>query len=253
MGAFIGGLLAFLPKIDRKVKYRSILTGSGIFLIFMSFYFLNKDLSFPGVNALYPCLGAGLVILANHKEKQNPVSHFLSIKPLVFIGLISYSLYLWHWSFIVFYKHYTFEKPDLIFVFAFSFVVATLSWRFIESPFRLTNKKGLPYLILLLTAISLILFGCYVYLAKGIPQRLPKKLSYISISGLKELKNPQQKKCFTDWGKGISINQVWEKSCRLGISNNDKKEVFAFIGDSHSDALFTAQVSEFKTTLKNTL
>ena len=235
----LGALLAFLPKINFQSRYRALLTGSGIILVFVSFYFLSKELSFPGINALFPCLGAGMIILANHKRSGNFVSKLISIKPLVFIGLISYSLYLWHWSFIVFYKHYTFEKPNIIIVLIFSFIVATISWKFIEKPFRATSKKRLPYVILSLTTLSLILFGYYIYQSKGIPERLPDRFSYLTAEGIKELKNPYQQECFRDWGKGISLNQVWEKSCRLGVSNKNKKISFAFIGDSHSDALFT--------------
>jgi peptidoglycan/LPS O-acetylase OafA/YrhL len=235
----LGSLLVFSPKIKPYKQYRSLLTGGGIIVILMSFYFLSKELSFPGKNALFPCLGAGMIILANHKNKENFVSKFISIKPLVFIGLISYSLYLWHWAFIVFYKYYTLEKPSLVIVLLFSFIVAIFSWKFIEKPFRETDKKRLPYFSLFLVGLGLIIFSYLIYLTKGIPERLPDKLSYMSMGGIKELKNPYRKRCFT-WGeKGIPLDQVWKKACRLGESTENMKESFVLIGDSHSDALFT--------------
>lgn len=69
---------------------------TGLAMIAIAVFALSERTPFPGAAALLPCIGTALVILAG--KTRNPVSAILEIKPLVFIGLISYSLYLWHWA-----------------------------------------------------------------------------------------------------------------------------------------------------------
>src|SRR5207249_2595824 len=86
--------------------------------------------------ALLPCVGAALLI---HCSPGTLVGRFLTLPPLVFVGLISYSLYLWHWPVLVFGQYFaigqitTIEVVGLLFL---SAVLATLTWRFVEQPFR---------------------------------------------------------------------------------------------------------------------
>ena len=93
----------------------------------------------PGVAALLPCLGTAMIIVSGgHGETL--VSRVLSARPAVFVGLISYSLYLWHWPLLVLAQELKpapylgrFEKLAVL---ALSFGCAILSWRYVERPFR---------------------------------------------------------------------------------------------------------------------
>ncbi|MGQ5675308.1 acyltransferase family protein, partial [Lacticaseibacillus paracasei] len=67
----------------------------GIILIALSITMIDEKMSFPGYIAIIPVLGASLIIASNGNDLV--VSKLLSVRPVVFFGLISYPLYLWHW------------------------------------------------------------------------------------------------------------------------------------------------------------
>ncbi len=131
---------------------------------------------FPGLSAIAPCLGSVLIISAG-EEGPSVVSVVLSWRPVVFVGLISYSLYLWHWPVIMVYRmgaltdmsawferHYgTLFRPDRldhVVQIMVSFALAILSWRFVERPFRKGRMRlsGRP-LFALSGAVMLVCLG----------------------------------------------------------------------------------------------
>ena len=75
---------------------------AGITLITYAVVTFSPETPFPGASALIPCLGAALLIYAGEGEGSSIVSKALSLWPMVFVGLISDSLYLWHWPLLVF-------------------------------------------------------------------------------------------------------------------------------------------------------
>jgi hypothetical protein len=96
-------------------------------------------MEFPGERALRPCLGAVLVIMTGRDGPPTRMARVLSLRPLVFVGLISYSLYLWHWPIIVLMKYWTGDGLSALqsaLAIAVSLAAASLSWRFVERPFR---------------------------------------------------------------------------------------------------------------------
>ena len=140
----LGGILAFNKiKQPENNKINESLGILGLVLIAISIFTIKND-SFPGLMALLPCLGAGLVIFSGNKEKTTITAKILSIRPLVFIGLISYSLYLWHWPIITFYKEYSgqvsLSVATAIIISLISIIISYFSWKFIENPFRKRKK-----------------------------------------------------------------------------------------------------------------
>ena len=137
-----GGILSMgvLPAPIGAAR-RNLLAACGLLLITGSVFLIDQDLPFPGLLALPPCLGAVLIILAG-RDGGSMVARLLSQKPIVFIGLISYSLYLWHWPIVVFQKNYSFlagglpETANKLLIIAVSVAVGACSWKFIEQPFR---------------------------------------------------------------------------------------------------------------------
>ena len=112
---------------------------------------------FPGWHALIPCLGAALLIYAGEDERtRRSPPRLLSLWPLVFVGLISYSLYLWHWPLLVFARYWTITPltgwQSAAIVIA-SFILAALSWRYVEQPFR-GKRPAIPRRILLASAAT---------------------------------------------------------------------------------------------------
>lgn len=118
--------------------WQAELTGAaGLALIAIGTIVISPNTPFPGVAALAPCLGAATVIHSG-AATTTLVSRLLALSPLRFIGLISYSLYLWHWPVIVFYRLFDNEPDRLekVALVAVSILLATISWRLVEKPFR---------------------------------------------------------------------------------------------------------------------
>ncbi len=146
------GLGAFLSISKIEIRNRLLNECAGIVglaLILLSVKMYTHETTFPGLAALPPCLGAFLLIMAG--ERGGVVTRALSLRPLTFVGLISYSLYLWHWPIIVFSEAWLFlpKTPALsVGVIALSFFAAIVSWRFVERPFRLGAGRFSTKLVL---------------------------------------------------------------------------------------------------------
>lgn len=121
----------------------NILSLAGLMSIIYAACFLPPS-AYPGMYSLLPTLGAALLIYTG--EKQSIVNKLLTLKSIVFIGLISYSLYLWHWPIISLISSLNihigiYMGASILFL---SILLSTLSWRFIEQPFR--YKYHYPFL-----------------------------------------------------------------------------------------------------------
>jgi len=142
----LGGLLAlFISGVRcRNAALLWLSKSLGMFLIFYSFFYFSASTVFPGINALIPCIGSALIIFSG--SMSSPV-RVLMLRPVVFFGVISYSLYLWHWPVIVFVKYFYVEIDFWVFcwIMLASVFLGWLSWRYIETPFRVSDShfKGL--------------------------------------------------------------------------------------------------------------
>jgi len=98
----LGGLIALLPdRLGRRLSRVGLLGWAGLGLVIASAFALSGTQAFPGVLALLPAGGAALLIIGGSAAARFGPSRLTSIRPMVFIGGISYSLYLWHWPIIV--------------------------------------------------------------------------------------------------------------------------------------------------------
>ena len=140
MGAILAISYHKIPKTNQFTNH--IMSIIGITLIMLPAFLISKQSVFPGFNAFWPCLGAVLLI-ASGKNTVQPgiINKIISHKSFVFIGLISYSLYLWHWPIFSFVHYLGLELTGLIRLSAIiiSFVMAYLSWRFIEQSIKYLN------------------------------------------------------------------------------------------------------------------
>jgi peptidoglycan/LPS O-acetylase OafA/YrhL len=136
----LGLLLArgFYPPM-KSALVRTSVAGAGVLMIVASVFLITREMPFPGLMALPACLGTAMVIAAG-SAGGNLVGRLLSWKPIVFVGLISYSLYLWHWPIIVLYYEYLganfLALHQKFLLLPLIFAVSILSWRYIEQPFR---------------------------------------------------------------------------------------------------------------------
>lgn len=141
MGA---GLAIFWQVIPNFSQYKNnLLSIVGIGLILSTSFILSKQSQFPGINAFWPCLGTCfLIISGKNKNRSGIINALLSLKPVIFIGLISYSLYLWHWPVFVFITYTGLELTGILRIAAIAciFALAYLSWKYVEIPFRQKYK-----------------------------------------------------------------------------------------------------------------
>ena len=141
----VGALIAAggAPRIG-SARGRGLLALLGVALIAYGVIGLSEADPFPGWRALYPVLGAGLIIAYG---AGTGVGGVLSRGPLVYVGKISYSLYLWHWPVIVFYRMVqgpALAPAEIALVIGLSWLLADLSWRFVERPFRAEGFRLAP-------------------------------------------------------------------------------------------------------------
>jgi hypothetical protein len=201
--------------------------------VFGSISFLDPEMPFPGGLALFPTVGAALIIVAG-RNNLNPIARLLAARPLVAIGKISYSLYLWHWPIIVFAEKHQQNGPPSsgykALLLIISVITAYASWRWVEQPFR--DRAFLPARLSLLASLSvsgvaLSLIGLFAGLSDGWPARFP---------GIDAVSMERQTFADPDWEK-FSGNKClvqrpadWgEKNCFL--SHNANKNALLW-GDS---------------------
>ena len=138
----IGVCLALAAVGSRPEKIAAVFRWSGLIIILLSFFLLNNSSIFPGLNAVWPCLGAALIILGNSEQQTTNV---LTNRVSIYIGKISYSLYLWHWPMLSLPRYIMGELSTIqaLTLLGFAWLFADISWRFIESPVR---KSGINFI-----------------------------------------------------------------------------------------------------------
>lgn len=180
-----GSLVAVLPLSPLLLRHRSlreVCALAGLALILIASFFYTRETPFPGLAALPPCAGTALLIWANGRmdgRAPTAIGKLLSRRPVVFIGLISYSLYLWHWPFLAFSKYLAFTPLSAGYraaMLGFGFLFAVLSWKYVETPFRkrtlgASRRAVFGYAGAGLAAV--FSFGLLCMKMQGFPQRLP--------------------------------------------------------------------------------
>jgi peptidoglycan/LPS O-acetylase OafA/YrhL len=175
-----GGMLA-LAEEGRTTRaalarWRLPLVLTGAALLLFSFAWISEDMMFPGWVAGLPVL-ATVCLIASTSAADSFVKRVLRAPSLVFVGAISYSLYLWHWPVIVCARYLRVEPHGLVVgpvLVALSVVLATLSYRFVEQPVRkgqvLPTTRSLLYAVMSVGAL-LIAFGIVVRQTDGLAFR----------------------------------------------------------------------------------
>ena len=166
----MGSLLAYTAWTPKTQQGKILCSLLGLLLMFASIIGYGKE-TFPGFWAFPPCFGACLYIAGGTKIDKTILDWLTKNKVFVFIGVVSYSFYLWHWPIFVFYS--TFPNYKEISPFAglglslLAFAVAVLSWRFVEKPVRqnpfFKNRKRLWSGTVVLIAASIGLADHFNY------------------------------------------------------------------------------------------
>jgi peptidoglycan/LPS O-acetylase OafA/YrhL len=234
--ANIVGLNPIRAQFEKYKWIRHGLSFWGLMLLISSLFFIDQDTRFPGSWAILPVLGTLLIILAGDKSWFN--QSVLSSRILVGIGLISYPLYLWHWPLLSFASILEQSQPNWqirILCIAIAFVLALLTYYFIERPIRFgRNLKAKTYTLITLMLITASL-GFTTYISDGFKSRFPNQLIEEQISDL-AFNIPTT----MDWYCSDSSNE----GPRCLSSGPDPSTVV--IGDSHALTIYAGLVERFK-------
>ncbi len=179
----LGGIVALLPTPDRMGRpTRTVLTGLGLAAIIGSCLWIDPTMPFPGVLAALPCLGTALAIWSE-APGLTTFGRLLALPPMRFVGLTSYSFYLWHWPVLSLLRNLIGEElPPSVSATAIllAFGLAVLTWRFVETPFRRKSRDLSSRTVLIrgaLASVMVVAIGGMVWLLQGIPARLDEEES----------------------------------------------------------------------------
>jgi peptidoglycan/LPS O-acetylase OafA/YrhL len=227
-----------LPRLGRGVAINEIAAWVGLILVLAAAFLLNKNNSFPGWWALLPTVGAFFLISSGPTAWVNRT--ILAHPVLVYIGLISYPLYLWHWPLLSFTKiieGYP-AKPVVFTAVAIAFILAWLTYRWIETPIRSGRPKNIlvrfypGMLVASMAAVGLL--GLVTYQRDGFASRVSPEIAAI----LKEPYDIQTAyrsgRCFFNSGSGSHF--VFADEC-AGNGPPDQPLVLIW-GDSHAAHLY---------------
>jgi peptidoglycan/LPS O-acetylase OafA/YrhL len=245
----LGALLAVGAIPALRARWARELTAAiGLIAIGASVLLLTAEAPFPGVAALAPCLGTAALL---HAGSAGPtlVGRLLSLKPMQFFGLISYSLYLWHWPVIVLQRASFFlgenldSKIEKALMIALSVLFAWLSYKLIEQPFRGRSwlspggrwlDRRQMYAAGAIGAATLSAVSALLILSGGFPARMSAQANqtaaFLTQSPLLTMKDPT---CMA----GIGLrDRVDAEKCLTPL--NGKKNVL-LLGDSHAAHLWS--------------
>ncbi len=181
----LGAFLAFdiLPAL-RFRPFRELLSLAGVILIAWCVVSYTPETPFPGMNAFPPCFGAALVLYACGGKRDAVVGRILSSRGLVFVGLISYSLYLWHWPVFTFARLYLWRgltRLDTLALIGLSVLLSVASWRFVEQRFRkrsVTPGRSSALLWAAGVIYAFTMLGVFGHSSGGWPSRSPTFAKY---------------------------------------------------------------------------
>jgi len=239
----------YLPAIVGRIG-RNLASLTGLLLILIPAVKYSATTPFPGLAALPPCLGAALII-ASGETGGSFVGRILAWRPMVFVGLISYSLYLWHWPILVF-QNISYilvnappgSKSVKVAVFAASILVATLSWAFVETPFRKGRFRPArrPLFLVNGAAVAVVaVAGILVAAAHGFPARFPptaiemdRYATYDPSAAFRE------NVCFIN-----AHNTFADFDKARCLADDPTRKHYLLIGDSHAAQLYPGLLKVF--------
>lgn len=183
----LGSLVALIPALPLlKVRaMRELLVTLGVLGMVLPCFFYTKDTLFPGLYAIPPCLGTALFIIGASPQPNGTLPFAAKIftwRPVIFIGLISYSLYLWHWPLVAFSKYWALEEFSIAYkwgIVVLSFILGIASWRFVETPFRkktIASGRKLSFSYALSTSVLFIIIGALLIFMNGFTWRYSEKV-----------------------------------------------------------------------------
>ena len=220
----LGGILAIIKMnhVTKNINYK-FLPEIGLIFIVFSFFYYDDSYFHPQLKTSLAVIGTSVIIFFNNESSLT--YKFLSRKPIVKVGLISYSLYLWHYPIFSLARSLSIDEITFIIkiiLIIIIFIISLISFKYIEQPFRkrqVTNNKlvlkysGASYLLIFILSVFFLTFG-----------GLSKEKKFLNI----ENDNEKLRKL---WWSNIIENRI------TNFSKEDKTKIL-IVGNSHGRDLF---------------
>ena len=231
--------MRILPEMKRRPT-REVAAAVGLAMIAFAALTYSAATPFPGLAAIPPCFGAALIIAAG-QSGQSTIGKLLSLRPVVFIGTISYSLYLWHWPIVVYQSVGGIlggggpgHTPKILGISA-SLVAGYLSWRFVEVPFRNGRLKfsgPVLFRVAAAGAAGVAAVALAVLFTHGFRSRFSPEA--VRIASYLQYQSPYREgTCF------ITSRETYEDfSTSTCLHQDAKRQNYLLIGDSHAAQLW---------------
>jgi peptidoglycan/LPS O-acetylase OafA/YrhL len=222
----------YSPQFEKLNNPLSII---GFILLAVAIFGFDKTTPFPSFYTLIPIVGTVLIIL--FATEKTIIARVFSLRPVVGVGLVSFSAYLWHQPIFAFYRHRSYLEAtltDMLVLTGLVFILAVLTWKYIEQPFR--NKSFLTrkqiFTGALLFSLCFISFGLVGYFNNGFLSRLSSTEQAIN----------NYRNHGGDWRREV---------CFLGLepgkisfapecyAHGDQRQAILLWGDSHAAALYS--------------
>jgi peptidoglycan/LPS O-acetylase OafA/YrhL len=233
----VGVLMADLIT-DSKFRFTNPATRStqsvlGVILLGYSIVSFDSQTTFPGWHAMYPTVGAALVIWAGPTSLIN--KHLLSLKPAVLVGLISYPLYLWHWPILVFLRVHLGHTPSSsvrTLAVLTSLVAAYLTYALIERFFRFRLAPRHAVRALFTGTACVVIVGALVIMNQGLATRYSGQLRELATFKPNFELDARSPTCWVDQ---FSAPTAFSKEC---FTHSSTKANWLIWGDSHAARLY---------------
>ncbi len=236
-GAAVALGVSAYPGLKTSVSSSRTLAWGGLILIGLSLFLLRQTEPFPGWRALPPTAGAALLLIAGLHHTGTGSIRCLSWAPIVWIGKLSYSLYLWHWPVLAYWR-YIWGEPTAYacaILLPTIFVLAYLSYELVEQPARRSRSNAARVFFqqfiapgaIILSGASVLVFGDRLGMATHSRPYLAKLTSWRN-----EFKPAYQ----FDWvcqRQLLSVKDLIDERCVLGPSSNQQPQVLLW-GDSNA-------------------
>jgi peptidoglycan/LPS O-acetylase OafA/YrhL len=233
-----GALLALVPWVIDKTKAIAFpLRLAGLVLVIAPVFLYGHSTPFPGLAALLPVSGA-LLIIAASPDSRDPAWRLLTAAPVVYVGRISYSLYLWHWPMFGAVRTLAFNANDFHMGIAIvlSVALAALSYHWIEQPIRtrriLPGGRHMAGMLASASAAALV-FAVVGWNAGGWPDRFGHDVERKAAHAATRFYLPAA--CY----ERDDTVRTEREFCTYGAAKNGKIDLLLW-GDSHASAIFTA-------------
>lgn len=232
----LGGIVALLERERffegwNTSRTRELFGLVGLAAILGSMLALTPATPFPGVAALLPVLGSVLVIVAGIGGTSR-IGRGLSGRLMVHVGLISYPLYLWHWPLIAFARYLKWDTSRIVVVagvVVMSFVLAELTYRYLETPIRRRGWLSSPGSLVRAGAFSaalLVVFAVHSYASEGAAYRFSPRARALLTAPF----HAQTERC------GFVFRALHPRAqvCALHAEEQPRRRVLLW-GNSHAD------------------